>query len=80
MRNHWINVSVDGRKNDIEAGPKAKSGEMKITLAQRVEGVSVEVLEVECFPITNQDGEELVCTRATNKMTGEIVFYYESKR
>ena len=46
MRNWWIEVEIDGRKTKLVGGPRAKDGGFVLTVRQRDEGVSVEVMAV----------------------------------
>lgn len=49
MRNFWIDGSVDGRATDITGGPRAKDGGLSLTIAQRDEGTSLEVVKIYCY-------------------------------
>lgn len=46
MRNWWVEVEIDGRKTKLAGGPRAKDGGFELTIRQRDEGESVEVLRV----------------------------------
>ena len=46
MRDWWIEVEIDGRKRKLAGGPRAKDGGFALTIRQREEGESVEVLRV----------------------------------
>lgn len=81
MRNHWLNVSSTSLKNDYATGPRGKADEMTLRLYQDDKGESIKVLTVDCFPRTPEGSKEvIVCTRVTNNLTGEIVFYHETTR
>lgn len=54
MRNFWLEASVDGRENNVTGGPRSNSGQMDISVYQRVFGSSVEVVNVNCVPEGDQ--------------------------
>lgn len=72
MRNFWIKGQVDGRNSNITGGPRNKEGGMNVSLYQRVQGESVEVVEIESIA----DGIELV-TFVTLKGLTEGAFIEE---
>lgn len=44
MRNTWIEVSVDGRENDVETGPRSSDGGSTVLIHQNVLGESEQIL------------------------------------
>lgn len=46
VRNWWIDVEIDGRKTRLNGGPVSKDGGFSMTIYQRVEGESVEVVRI----------------------------------
>ena len=79
MRNQWVDIDVSSSKTNIEAGPRSKNDNMNIDLYQNNEGSSEHILHILCS--SYMDGKDIVCvTRITNKLTGELIFEYESSR
>jgi hypothetical protein len=70
MRNWWMEANIDGRKDTVTGGPRAKDGQMGIDLFQRVEGQSVRVLGVECLP---QDDEKTLVTYINVRGNGKTI-------
>lgn len=54
IRPFWINCQIDGRKNNLEGGPKAKDGLMHTHFYIRNEGDIKKALTVNCF---SEDGK-----------------------
>jgi type III secretory pathway lipoprotein EscJ len=73
MRNHWVNISVDGRKTDLATGPRRKDGEMTIELAQMNLGYSLDIIKIKCYP-KEIDGVLHVVTDIFDKNTGALVY------
>lgn len=48
IRNFWVEADVEGRETILSGGPRAKDGGMRITLYQRSDGQSVEILSIDC--------------------------------
>ena len=46
IRNWWIKIDVDGRKNQVRLGPRCKDGGFSIDIYQRKDGESVLALSV----------------------------------
>jgi hypothetical protein len=49
VRPSWIEVSVDGRENDIATGPRARDGSLSAKFYLRVNGSVTHVLDVDCI-------------------------------
>ena len=49
VRNFWLEVEVDGRKEKIACGPVNKQGGLTLTLKQRNKGKIDEVMTIDCF-------------------------------
>lgn len=61
LRPFYFEANVDGYKNDIGAGPKAKDGTMHIEIYQRSDGEKVKAFSIRSF--TELDGtlKTIVC-------------------
>lgn len=46
VRNFWIVIDVDGRKEKIMCGPRNKEGGFDLTVYHRVDGRSEEAVEI----------------------------------
>lgn len=66
VRNFWINVSVDGKKNDIATGPRSKNGGMQINLFLRQNGQSKKAITILC---TEDSGQLLIDVQNEKKQT-----------
>lgn len=60
VRPSWITVDVDGRENDVNTGPKSRSGSMNITIFVRKNGDVHKAGEVSL--IASSDGSRVVLT------------------
>lgn len=49
VRNFWVDLSVDGRANDIGTGPRSKDGGMDLDLYIRDKGHVVKALMIRCY-------------------------------
>lgn len=51
VRNFWLNITIDGKKTDIGAGPRSRSGGFRCQVLQRADGeIHREELIVEGIP------------------------------
>ena len=73
LRNFWIEASIDGRRTDLEGGPRAKDGGMGVTIYQRDNGSKVTSATVSCY----ETGGELVTAVCIG---GEFVGEFRTKR
>jgi hypothetical protein len=48
VRNFWVTGEIDGRRNPISGGPRARDGGISLTLYQRSEGSIETSLKVSC--------------------------------
>ena len=47
VRNFWIDLTVDGRRSRIAAGPAGKNGGFSLVIYQRDKGAIVEMAQIE---------------------------------
>ena len=59
VRNFWLEVEVDGRKEKIACGPVNKQGGMRLVLHQRNKGKVERVLTINCNAFTDMDTGEI---------------------
>lgn len=48
IRNFWIDCDIDGRETTLSGGPRAKYGEMSVSLRMRDNGGSKKVCNICC--------------------------------
>jgi hypothetical protein len=71
VRPSWVSLLVDGRKETIETGPRARSGEMAAMFSARINGASVPFLTVDAIP--SPDGQTVRWV-VTDARTGKGLF------
>ena len=54
LRNFWVEMDVDGRKTQVRTGPAGYDGGMRISISQRVNNKSVEVLTIRGVAISGK--------------------------
>jgi hypothetical protein len=53
LRNFWLEANIDGLSRPFASGPRNKEGNMTLNLSTAINGESVRVLKVECYPGEN---------------------------
>ena len=73
LRNFWIEASSDGRRTDLEGGPRSKNGGLGVTIYQRNNGAKETAVCVSCYEV----GGELV---SSVTIGGEFVGEFRTPR
>jgi hypothetical protein len=76
VRNFWIELDVDGRKETLEAGPVSKTGGFSITIKMRNDG-DIEI-PVRINGFANDEGD--ICLSIIDESSGKEVFERKAKR
>lgn len=55
IRPFWVETVIDGRKNNLSGGPKAKDGCMRTSIYARDNGEVKKVYTISCYPGEGKD-------------------------
>lgn len=69
IRNFWIEVEIDGKKEFLKGGPKSEDGGFSLSLSQRKDGKIRRVIKIQ--GIANKDGT--LTTHIKSQGTGRII-------
>jgi len=74
MRNFYLTAGIDGRKEPLCGGPRAKDGEMTVEIRQRDEGCSVVAFTLNCHELNG------ILTTSVIDRNGKIVAAFTTTR
>lgn len=57
IRPFWVDVDIDGRSTNLQGGPRARDGQMNVSLLIRDGGEKKIAYKVSCFPT----GRDMLC-------------------
>ena len=50
IRPFWVDVDIDGRSTNLQGGPRARDGQMNVSLLIRDSGEKKIAYKISCFP------------------------------